>query len=109
MKTNCLIVVITLLIACQSGPSDEKASDEKAQINYYEHGNEITAIAQAELMKSVKEALQEGGPVHAIRYCNIHATPLSDSISKHFDCEIARVFIAHRGIVGKGVAENFQN
>ena len=65
-------------------------------IDLREYGKDITAVAQAELLKNVKAAVEESGPAHAIEYCNVHATPLSDSISDHFDVKVQRISLKYR-------------
>ncbi len=55
----------------------------------------------------MKAGLKKGGPAHAIEYCNIHATPLTDSISKIYNCRISRVTIKSRNAMNaaKGIEE----
>ena len=101
MKTWYFLIFIIPAMACQSGGSVEKNKSEGPKINYYELGQEITAIAQAELMKNVQAAMEEGGPVHAIKFCNVHATPLSDSLSRTFNVEIGRVSLKNRNPLNK--------
>jgi hypothetical protein len=41
-------------------------------------------------------AVKEKGPAGAIRYCNVHATPLVDSLSKEFNCGVSRLSLKNR-------------
>ena len=91
-----IIIFSLLFVGCESTPTTEQTTEKKPQINYYELGKEITVVAQAELLKNVKAGLKKGGPAYAIEYCNIHATPLTDSISKIYNCRISRVAIKSR-------------
>ena len=86
-----------LALSC-NGPTavDSSASVKENEIDLLEYGKEITALAQAELLKNVKAALEKGGPAYAIEYCNIHATPLSDSISDHFEVSLKRLSLKYR-------------
>lgn len=97
-KAIYFLIAAFWLLACNndSQKQRENSASEKPKVDYYGQGAEISAIAQAELMKSVKSALEEGGPTHAIKYCNVHATPLTDSLSNAFDCRIERVSLKNR-------------
>ena len=87
--------LIGLLMACHN---DSSTSHENfgTKINYYELGQEITSVAQNELMKKVKSAMEAGGPVGAIRYCNVNASPLVDSLSDAYNCSLQRVSLKNR-------------
>ena len=91
-----LIIFIISILACQSPEVPNEKKVEKPRIDYYGEGKEMTALAQTEFMKNVKAAMDEGGPVHAINFCNIHATPLIDSISKSLNCQISRISLKNR-------------
>ena len=94
------IAVVILVLSCLSTAcnTSSEQSTEKAEpkIDFLEYGKEISAIAQAELMKNVKNALEQGGPANAIEHCNIHATPISDSIASKFDVKIQRLSLKYR-------------
>ena len=97
MKSLVIPVVLLMFFACNSSsppPTEEKPEEPK--MDYYKEGAEISGIAQTELLNNVKAAMEQGGPVNAIKYCNIHASPITDSLSKHFGCNIARVAIKNR-------------
>ena len=95
MKT-LIIPFFVVLISCNLPEIPLEESKVVEEINYYEVGKEISAIAQSELLKNVSSAMQEGGPVYAIKYCNVHATPLTDSLSKQFGCNISRLSLKAR-------------
>jgi len=90
-----IFIISCTIMSCNS-PSDQPAENVEPKINYLEYGKNITAIAQAELMKNVKEAMSKGGPVYAIEHCNVHATPLSDSIANEFEVDIQRLSFKYR-------------
>lgn len=54
-------------------------------------GMEITKQAFGTLSSNLKMAMGEGGVSHALKFCNIEAMPLTDSLSDHFGVEIRRV------------------
>ena len=69
-----LLPVMILLIGCAS----EKPFDEAAAV---EKGRAIANTSFQTLMAQVTAAMQEGGPTHAVAYCNLQALPLVDSLS----------------------------
>lgn len=90
-----ILLISCFLIACSS--SDEKTNQSnEPKIDFLESGKEISAVAQTELLKNVKNALEKEGPVYAIEFCNIHAESIADSISKNFDVQIQRLSLKNR-------------
>jgi hypothetical protein len=77
----------------------EQAVKEK----YLEKGMEIANATQAELLKVVQGAMASGGPVHAVKYCNIEALELKDSLSALNNCTIRRLSMKYRNPVDKPV------
>ncbi len=95
-----------MLFACgeqKKTESPAKVEPEKPSIDFRNMGHEITTLAQAELLKNVKSAIAEGGPSYAIEYCNVHATPLTDSISDKHNCTVSRVSIKNRNPKNKAI------
>ena len=56
-----------------------------------ELGNKISSLAQSVLLANVSAAMQRGGPVHAIQFCNNRAMLLSDSLSSISNVKISRI------------------
>jgi hypothetical protein len=86
-----------MLSACSK--NDEKQAgqtEESIKQEYLQNGSEIAQLTQAELMKNVSRAMQKGGPVYAIEYCNVHALSIKDSLSRTHDCEIQRIALKYR-------------
>jgi hypothetical protein len=54
-------------------------------------GSEIASKSQAKLASSLKSALQSGGIEHAIKFCNLNAFTLIDSLQYVHGAEIRRV------------------
>jgi Protein of unknown function (DUF3365) len=48
------------------------------------------------LVKELKNALEEGGPVKAIKVCNIEAPQIAESVSDDLDIQIARTSLKTR-------------
>ncbi len=61
-----------------------------------ELGNMIATEAQKRLGSQLKKSLQNGGPVEAIRFCNVNAYPLLDSFRNSYNVEIRRVSLRIR-------------
>lgn len=98
VRNLSIIIVLALLTSC-SGPGNTKSEAPEVSgtsPELYDKARDISSIAMAELMRSVKKALDKGGPVYAIEYCNLHASPLADSISKEHNCKIERVSLKYR-------------
>ena len=99
MKALYTSLILLIFFSCQEPtPKNVTSVPIEPAVDYLEMGKEVSAIAQAELMKSVKAGLKKGGPAYAVEHCNIHATPLSDSLSKHFNCRIQRVSSKNRSL-----------
>lgn len=51
----------------------------------------IATASQKELLRNVSAAIQEGGTVHAVGFCNIMAIPITDSLSGTHHVSISRI------------------
>ncbi len=54
-------------------------------------GMEIAQATQQQLGKNLKKALEEGGPLHALEFCNVEAIPLTAQMEKEHNAVIKRV------------------
>jgi hypothetical protein len=61
-----------------------------------ERGREIALLAKTTLGKQLKSTIQDQGVGEAIRYCNIAAYPLVDSLSKSYGASIRRTSLRIR-------------
>lgn len=87
---GCTVITALLLSACAPSvkPIDEAAAVERGQ-----------ALAQASfqaLSGRLKQAMAEGGPAHAVAYCNTAALPLVDSLSQVHGARIKRTSLKLR-------------
>lgn len=83
----------TLIISCKE-PSAGKSvtkTNESDTTNYLVKGKAIATETQKILAKNLTEAITKGGTGYAIRFCNIQALPLTDSMSKQQNANIKRV------------------
>ena len=85
--------VSTLLISCKepSAGKDVTKTKESDTTNYLLKGKAIATETQKILAKNLTEAITNGGTEYAIKFCNIQALPLTDSMSKQLNASIKRV------------------
>lgn len=85
-----LIAVLVFLISCKS----------KTEIaNYFEiqkKGSETAILAQSVLLANVGQAIQTGGSVYAVKFCNLKASVIVDSLNSANNCIISRVSAKNR-------------
>lgn len=74
----------------------------KDEITYIKLGNEIVDTVQATLKANLVKAMQEGGPSHAVSFCNTKAMQLTDVYSLKYSTDVARVSDKNRN--GKNAA-----
>ena len=90
-----VIFVISLLLAyCQPKPKPVLSPEETAL--YIEKGQEIVQQSFKTLSGQLAGALQKGGVQEAVRYCNIKANPIMDSLSQAYRVKISRVTLHPR-------------
>jgi len=76
-----------LAAACSSQPQDHVHDTPDLKTV----GDSIAMLAQGTLLKNVTHAMQEGGPVHAIAFCNTEAGFLTDSVGAAAGYVIQRI------------------
>lgn len=54
-------------------------------------GMEIAQATQQQLGKNLMKALEEGGPIHALDFCNVQAMPLTAEMEEEHNATIKRV------------------
>lgn len=100
MKLNTFLTLlipsgILFLVACSNNPQMESDSwQEEQPINlqkYVERGRSISQKMQGILLSNVSGAMQNGGPAHAIAFCDTRAIPLTDSLSELEGVKISRI------------------
>lgn len=61
------------------------------EVTYLKIGEEITDSVQGALKANLMKAMQEGGPVNAVKFCNAKAMGLTDMYSEKYNTEVKRV------------------
>ncbi|MCO6461812.1 MAG: DUF3365 domain-containing protein [Saprospiraceae bacterium] len=81
------ILGIIFLFGCkdQTGKSTIPPND------YLTLGDSITDAAQSYMLQRVSNAMQKGGPAHAVDYCSENALAITDSLSQKYDVTIRRL------------------
>ena len=91
-----LLVVSSVLVSCQKKKKVEAQEKEAIKVDYTEKGRLIAQNTQTALLTEVGTAIRKGGVAYAVAACNIKALPVTDSLSKLYNCSISRVSEKHR-------------
>ena len=65
-------------------------------IEFQNKGSEISNISQSVLLANVAKAMEKGGPVYALEFCNLNASSLIDSLNMANNCNINRISAKNR-------------
>lgn len=85
-------------------PGRKLVVDEKPK-TYEEIGLEYALGTKAVLGKNLMGTIQSKGTMHALKFCNIQAIPLTDSMSTNYHAKIKRVSDKNRNPNNKANAE----
>lgn len=101
MKFNyiyLLILIVTISVFSCKNTKQEDQHDQNSvnlenneEINYAEIGMNIALSTKAQLGKNLIGTIQKEGAINALKFCNIKAYPLTDSMSIAFNAKIKRV------------------
>jgi hypothetical protein len=89
MKKYLFLIPIALLFSC--GNKETSRSTEKIDSTYMIRGNAIAKISFEKISGELQKALANGDIEHALRYCNEHAYPITDSLAIANQVSIKRV------------------
>lgn len=104
MKIYILVFTALFLASCTSesenkddetGPSAEEIKAEERKKKQKE-GYEIVQTSFKTLSGQLKKSMKEGGVENALKYCNIEAYPLTDSLSEAYNVQIKRTALNWR-------------
>jgi uncharacterized protein DUF3365 len=89
MKKYLYLIPVVFLMAC--GNKEASQSSEKIDSTYVIRGNAMAKISFETISGELKKALANGDLEHALRYCNEHAYPITDSLAFANQISIRRV------------------
>ncbi len=95
--TSNVVILLILYFSCCNTPNRKPSEKTPSyKVEFLQKGEKITTATQKELLKNVSGAMQQGGPIYAIDFCNTRATELTDSLSQEFNCTIERISLKNR-------------
>ena len=121
MKNTLYIFSLTVLLflsACKNetkpeGPTKEEIKIEKANINidpsYAQIGLNIAFKTKAQLGKNLMGTMEEKGTLEALKFCNVKAIPLTDSMAIAHQATIKRVSDKTRNPINKANETELKN
>lgn len=93
------VLLFATLFITSCNPKQLPGRDDKNKVDtlaFIQRGDSISAAVQQVLLANVMQATKTGGPVFAVAFCNVHAMPLTDSLSKKYNCLIQRISDKYR-------------
>ncbi|MBI1288770.1 MAG: DUF3365 domain-containing protein [Flavobacteriales bacterium] len=100
-KLSSIIIVSSAALIGLQSCSEKKAEKQPHrnvqyvsgadEVTYRKIGEEITDSVQSKLKANLVKAMQEGGPVSAVKFCNVHAMELTSMYSEKYSTEVKRV------------------
>jgi hypothetical protein len=96
-----LITLLTLVvISCAQQASQQEgeqgALTEAEQAEYTKKGKEIAMASFKALSGELQQALADSGVAHALKYCNMAALPITDSLAEVHQASIRRTALRYR-------------
>lgn len=92
-----ILVVNFSIFSCKNTKQEDQQDqnslnpENKEEINYAEIGMNIALSTKGQLGKNLIGTIQKEGTINALKFCNIKAYPLTDSMSVAFNAKIKRV------------------
>ena len=93
MIVSCCIL---LFANCFDSPTKKQSNKEVSDTAYIEQGQKIAMTTFATLSSNLQKAMKEGGVSEAVKYCNLAASPLVDSLEQIYHAEIKRTSLKTR-------------
>lgn len=89
-------VVVLFLKSCGETQPNVEVSKELPKVEvldtakYLKQGGEIAQATFKVMSQNLRNAMAEEGVENALKFCNVNAMPLTDSLSKYYNVEIKR-------------------
>ena len=95
LTISIILGLLALLTGCQSEstPPPQQSFDPAP---WLEKGSRVQGASFAVLSTRLKSTMGQSGVSGAIRYCNVAAVPLLDTLSPKYDCTIRRATLQPR-------------
>ena len=109
MKNSILLLIFgaLLTLVCwdcttqQQQPKEITSLTTEQETVYLDKGKQIAAATFIALSQQLQKAIKEGGIPNAIRYCNLAAYPITDSLSQVHQAVIKRTSLKIRNSKNK--------
>jgi hypothetical protein len=90
MKNFLIVLIPATLYFWSCNPGEKKVTEEELREFAIAEGNRISMETQQLLGSTLKTTIQQEGIPEALRYCNLNAYPLVDSIEQKYSVIIKR-------------------
>lgn len=94
-----MLLIAALIAGCNSGKRKLDNTAGNQSDLYYEYlsqGRRVVSLSFGALSAQLQQAIGERGTDHAIAFCNVHALPLTDSLSQAMNVSIGRTAVRYR-------------
>lgn len=91
-----LFFSVLLLVNCFDSSTNTNTEEQKQSINHIKKGREIAMNTFSTLGGNLQKAMKEGGVSSAVKYCNLAASPLVDSLQQMYNVSIKRTSLKLR-------------
>jgi hypothetical protein len=88
-------LIVLLVASCGQNPR-QSDMDTETYSRYLAAGNEVSGLAQTTLLSNVSKAMEQGGSLYAVEFCNLEASGITDSLNNRCNCEIVRISAKNR-------------
>ena len=93
LSAACCILIFS---NCFNSSSKKETTKVISDEEYLEQGQKIAMMTFSTLSSNLQKAMKEGGVSHAVKYCNIAASPLVDSLEQVYQATIKRTSLKIR-------------
>jgi len=99
MKPGFLFLVICiflLALSCENRRKSSKLTNDELENIAITEGDLISQVTQMVLASKLKEIVQEEGIAEALKYCNVNAYPIVDSLEEVYHIKVKRASLRTR-------------
>ncbi len=93
MKATFLLFFFCIFLltpGCNNERKETNTNDEELEEMAVAKGDMISQIAQMALASKLKEVVQEEGIAEALKFCNVNAYPIVDSLEEVYNIQVKR-------------------